>query len=96
MSNDAKKLHKLVKHRNTHLEAMQEKVRKEEAERKSVLLKIRESQNSSRMKKNDEKENERKMLSRTLMAKLVSASDYPDCPPYVPHMINILKNILGS
>lgn len=96
MTSDAKKLHKLVEDRENHVKDMNDKIRQETKERNSTISKIRDNQSSLRIKKIEEKENERKTLSRTLMTKLVSASDYPDCPPYVPHMINVMKNVLGN
>lgn len=96
MSGDAKRLHKLVKERQDHIEGMEEKKRNEKEERVSSLAQIRESQSILRQKKNDAKEQERTTLSRTLMTKFVTSADYPDCPPFVPHLINMLKNIIGT
>lgn len=96
MTEDAKKLHCLVKDRDLYLKNMSNKLEKEKKETLSSLSQIRARHSSIRMSKHEEKEKERKTLSRTLMANLVSATDFPDSPSYVPHMINVLKNILGN
>lgn len=95
MSADAKTLNKLVKQRETEVKKNQKKIVTENRERLEKVDLVRKKNSSLRSKKNDEKESGRKAISRTLMANLVSAADYPDAPPYVPHMINVLKNILG-
>lgn len=96
MSSDAKHLHKLVKHRDAQIKAIETKLKKEKRDKMSSLDKIRDDHSHMRCAKNDAKELERQKLSRTLMANLCTAADYPDSPGYVVHMINILKNILGK
>ena len=94
MSNDAEQLHKLIRQR-TALLKKNVLFENEEKDRNSKLSKIREQQSSIRSVKNDAKELERLKLSRTIMANLISSADYPECPPYVPHIINVLKNMSG-
>ena len=96
MTKDAKYLHQLVKKRTDLINANEEKLKKEQRERMSTLNQIREDHSLVRNAKNESKESERQKISRTLMAKLVSAADFPGCPDYVPPMINVMKNILGN
>lgn len=96
MNNDAKKLHSLVKERNIIVKRNEEIVAKENRDRMSHIDQIRSRQIEVRTAKEDKKEKERSNLSRTMMANLVSSSDYPGCPPYVPHMINVMKNVMGN
>ena len=96
MSDDAKELHKLINQRNDQQKSNEEKLKKENEERLNSLMKIRAENSNMRNAKNDAKEMERQKLSRTLFSNLVSSSDFPDSPSFVPHMINVLKNILGN
>lgn len=96
MSEDAKELHTLINKRKSLLTEMEEKLKKKRNQTLSSLSEIRARHSNIRQAKNEAKEQERKALSRTMMAKLVSSSDYPECPPYVPDIINVLKNILGK
>lgn len=96
MSEDAKMLHKIINQRNKVVEENEQRLAKENKERHASLLKIQKNQSSLRTARQDAKELERQKLSRTLMANLVTAADYPDAPPYVPHMINMMQNILGT
>lgn len=95
MTKDAKYLHLLVKKRKCLVKDNEELLKKESRERMTTLEQIREEHSLTRTAKNESKENERQKISRTLMAKLVTAADFPGCPDYVPAMINVLKNILG-
>lgn len=96
MSNDAKHLHELIKQREILINENVLKLKTEKKNQMSTLDKIREEHSQIRCAKNDAKEQDRQKLSRTLMANLVTAADYPNCPPYVHHIINFLKNILGN
>lgn len=96
MSEDAKRLQSLVKQRQDLVKAVEDKLAKENKERQASLVKIRESHSSLRTARNEAKEKERRKVSRTLMANLCNAADYPDAPPYVPHMINVMQNILSK
>lgn len=96
MNKEAQYLHQLIKHRKALIKANEIKLKKEKKKMMSNLDKIREDQSHFRCMKSDAKELERQKLSRTLMANLCTAADYPGCPPYVPHMINLLKNIMGN
>ena len=95
MSNDAKELHKLIKYRDDLIYENEMKLKNEKRQHQSTLEKIRDDQSNMRCAKNDCKEQERQKVSRTVMANLVTAADYPGCPSYVHHIINVLKNILG-
>ena len=95
MAEDAKYLQKLVKQRDNQINANEAQLKKDKHEKLSFLDKIREDLSVTRCTKNDEKEKDRQRVSRTLMAALVTAADYPGCPDYVPAIINVLKNILG-
>lgn len=95
MSRDAKYLHRLVKHRAALIKSNETKARKEKNSQLSNIDKIREENSKMRNAKNEAKELDRQKISRTLMANLVTAADYPDSPKYVHHLINVLKNILG-
>ena len=96
MSEDAKSLQQLLKRREGLVKDIEDKLSAENKERNASLSKIRNINSSLRTSKNEKKEQERQKLTRTLMANLCTAADYPDAPPYVPHMINVLKNILGN
>ena len=96
MARDANLIHELVKHRSFQVAANEEKVKKHNMEWNEDLKKMRVDLSNIRNAKNDAKEAERMKLTRTLMANLVSSADYPDAPPYVHHMINVFKNIMGN
>lgn len=96
MSGDAKELHKFLVERKTLLDERDELLAKEKNDRLTSQLQARRKKSAARIDKEHSKENERKKVSRTLMANLVTAADYPDAPTYIPHMINVCQNILGS
>ena len=96
MTKDAKSLHNMVKHRSELLKANDERLQQENEQIAANLRKIQSEESKKRHSKLEAKEHERQKLSRTMMANLVTAADYPDAPTFVPHMINVLKNILGT
>ena len=96
MNQDVHHLNKLVKHRNAVIKDNERIIEKEKRNEMSALDKIREDHCQMRCAKNDAKEVERQKVSRTYMANLSTAAESPDCPPYVHHIINVLKNILGK
>lgn len=96
MTNDAKYLHKLVKHRSMKIQSAEAQFKKENRERLSSIQKTRLDHSQIRASKNDAKENERQKITRSLVAALVTSADYPGCPEYVPPMINFMKNISGT
>lgn len=96
MTEDAKSLNKLLKDRKDLVKSNEEKVAAENKKRLMELSKIRDTAKKMRMAKDDAKERERKKKSRTFMHNLETSADYPEAPQYVPHMINVLKNILGK
>lgn len=96
MTKDARSLHNLVKDRQQVQKRNGENLAVEAKQRLQNLAKIRQEESKKRISTIDTKEQERKKISRSLMHNLTTAADYPGCPQYVPHMINILKNILGK
>ena len=96
MAEDARALLKLIEERNVKVKANEEGIARENKERQDSLADIRKAQSKARITKNKNKEEECKTISRTIMANLVSAADYPGAPRYVPDMINVLQNILSK
>lgn len=95
MSEHAKELHSLIKERKKLVDSYEEKHAKEKKERLEGVEKIRQTHANMRSAKNDAKERDRQAAARTMMANLVSSADYPDSPPFIPHLLNVLQNILG-
>lgn len=96
MKHDCKALNNAILKRQTLIDANSKKNSKESEEKMSSLSNIRQNQSRSRTARNDVKEQARHKVSRTLMANLVSAADYPDAPSYIPPLMDFLKNILGN
>lgn len=96
MTADAKELQRLVKERKGLIDEHEKRLAKEKKDRKESLDKVRNMHTNMRSAKNDAKEQDRQAVSRTLMTNLVTSADYPDAPAFVPHLINVIQNILGN